>query len=190
MSTPQHPHPSTLPVQPQPGSDRPRQEHPSRPYAAGRGAFDRSGLPSWDNYADRMGLVLNGRGTWRTTRCDFHGGSDSMRVNVKSGGWICMACGTKGGDVLAHYMQLTGTDFRTGAQDLGAWRADGTPTSESRLRGFSLRDGLSAIGPELKVCAVVLSDARRGLIPNDTDWRRFLEAAAIVLRLAVEATKS
>lgn len=47
-----------------------------------RGGFDRDRLPSWESYADAEGLPLAGRGRWRTTRCDLHGGSDSLRINV------------------------------------------------------------------------------------------------------------
>ncbi len=151
------------------------------------GTFARDRLPDWADYADRMGLVLTGSGRWRTTRCDFHGGRDSLRVNTESGGWICMACGAKGGDVLAHYMLLSGSDFRQGARDLGAWVDDGRPPTTTKPRSFSARDALIVLGLELNVCAVVASDLRGGLIPNDADWRRFLEAAAIVQRIAVEA---
>ena len=43
--------------------------------------FNRDALPNAQGYFEQRGWVLEGRGTWRTTRCDFHGGSDSMRIN-------------------------------------------------------------------------------------------------------------
>lgn len=87
------------------------------------GAFIRDRLPDWQAYADREGIVLHGRGVeWRSAICDFHDdGKPSMRVNLKTGGWICMSCGTKGGDVLSHYMQRTMIGFVQAARDLGAW---------------------------------------------------------------------
>ena len=65
-------------------------------------SFNRDALPEPIGYFEGMGLNLRGPGKWKTTRCEFHGGSDSMRVNTSSGAWVCMACGAKGGDVLAN----------------------------------------------------------------------------------------
>jgi DNA primase len=64
-------------------------------------------------------LVLKGPAKWKTTECIFHDGSDSMRINSESGGWVCMACGEKGRDVLAFYMRRHGVDFVSGAKALG-----------------------------------------------------------------------
>jgi len=43
-------------------------------------AFEKSRLPDPVTYFEGQGLKLLGRGGWRTTKCLFHGGSDSMRV--------------------------------------------------------------------------------------------------------------
>lgn len=61
-------------------------------------------LPSPEAYYTRQGLAFKERrGKWRTTRCEFHGGSDSMRVNLETGAFVCMAgCGARGGDRLPH----------------------------------------------------------------------------------------
>ena len=85
--------------------------------------FDRDRLPNPAEYFDDRGFTLSGprSAKWKTTRCPFHGGSDSMRVNVHSGGWCCMNCGAKGGDVLSFEMQLTGAEFVPAAKALGAW---------------------------------------------------------------------
>lgn len=148
--------------------------------------FDRECVPSWPDYADRVGLSLDGRGRWRTTRCDIHGGGDSLRVNVESGGWVCMACGAKGGDTVAHLMLIESIDFVAAARALGCWVDGGTaPPRPARLPA---RDALGAIGPELGVCMVVIADARRGTTPNDTDWHRFLQAAGRVQFIAQAAT--
>jgi hypothetical protein len=65
--------------------------------------FDRTLLPDPVTYFENQGLTLKGprSAKWKTTTCNFHGGSDSMRVNVATGAWVCMSCGEKGGDVLA-----------------------------------------------------------------------------------------
>lgn len=54
-------------------------------------SFDRAALPDTESYFEAEGFDLKGPGKWKTTRCDFHGGSDSMRVNTEGGGWVCMA---------------------------------------------------------------------------------------------------
>ena len=90
--------------------------------------FNRDALPEPLGYFEAQGLQFRERrGRWRTTRCDFHGGSDSLRVNVQTGAFVCMSCGASGGDVLAFEMQLTGTDFVSAAKTLGAWIEDGKP---------------------------------------------------------------
>lgn len=89
-------------------------------------SFDRTRLPDPEGFYLAAGLELTGRGRWRTTRCEFHGGSDSMRINLQSGAFVCMAgCGAKGGDVLAYRMAAAGEDFQTAARALGAWVDDG-----------------------------------------------------------------
>jgi hypothetical protein len=149
-------------------------------------AFNRAALPGWPSYADDRGMKLVGRGRWRTTRCDLHGGSDSLRVNTESGGWCCMACGAHGGDVLSHYMQITDADFREGALALGAWDQTKDRHTEREARTLAPRDAMEVIARELGVAVVVISDARSGLVPSDADWRRFLVAAGTVEKLVME----
>lgn len=151
------------------------------------GAFNRA--PDWLAYADAQGIKVEGRGVWRSILCDFHDDTKpSLRINTKSGGWRCMSCGAKGGDTLDHYMQRTGLGFAAAARDLGAWDDAAQPHAHpSRPRRFSARDALEVVERELNVCVVVLSDARRGTLPSDTDWKRFLQAAGLVGAIAMEA---
>ena len=82
------------------------------------GEFKRELLPDPVSLFEAEGLTLSGRGVWRTTRCDFHGGSDSMRVKTSNGAWRCMACDAKGGDVVDFVMQrgtkLTAIEVKSG----------------------------------------------------------------------------
>ncbi len=50
-------------------------------------SFDRERMPDPVSYFEGEGLKLSGPGKWKTTGCTFHGGSDSMRINVASGAW-------------------------------------------------------------------------------------------------------
>ena len=120
-------------------------------------SFDRNLVPTWPEYAACEGMTLIGRGKWRNVLCDFHDDSTpSMRINVESGGWICMSCHAKGGDVLSHYMQRTGLSFVAAARMFGAIDDKGQPLR--RPRRFSASDALGCIHMELNVCAVVVSD--------------------------------
>lgn len=93
------------------------------PVACQATGFDRELLPVPVSYYEAQGLTLQGsRGAeWKTTECRFHGGSDSLRIKVTTGAFVCMACGAKGGDVLAYEMATHGIGFIDAAKQLGAW---------------------------------------------------------------------
>jgi DNA primase len=75
-------------------------------------------------YVTTAGLRLIGRGKWRSALCPFHADTHpSLRVNIESGAYRCMACGTHGGDVLAFHRARYGLSFAAAARDLDAWEA-------------------------------------------------------------------
>ena len=96
--------------------------------------FDRTLLPDPVTYFENQGLTLKGprSAKWKTTVCNFHGGSDSMRVNVATGAWVCMSCGEKGGDVLAYEIKDGGREFVDAAKALGCWVDDGRPQVQTK----------------------------------------------------------
>lgn len=151
------------------------------------GAFNRERLPGWQDYADIQGLVLVGRGKWRSLLCDFHADTEpSLRVNTESGGWCCMSCGAKGGDTLAHYMQRFDVDFVQAAKDLGAWDADKLQHTERKPQSLAARDAMQLAAAEMRLAFVVIADVRAGVIPNDDDWLRFIDTARRVEIMAQE----
>lgn len=84
----------------------------------------RDRLPDPVQYFEASGLRLIGRGIWRSALCPFHGDHNpSLRVDTESGAYRCMACGAKGGDVLAFHRARHGLSFVQAARDLGAWAA-------------------------------------------------------------------
>lgn len=146
-------------------------------------SFDRTRLPDPLTYFEGSGLNLTGRGKWRTAPCIFHGGSDSMRINLQSGGWICMAgCGARGGDVLGYEMASTGQDFVTAAKALGAWIDDGRPAPH-RSTPLSARDAIDLLASEAQLIAVAGARVGRGLPLNEQDRQRVLQAAGRVQRI-------
>jgi hypothetical protein len=93
-------------------------------YGVGRNAFRRSRLPRATLYYPSQGVSLIGAGTWRSARCPFHDDNHpSLRVNVDTGAFRCMACGAHGGDVLAFHRLRYGLGFIEAAKVLNAWDA-------------------------------------------------------------------
>lgn len=151
------------------------------------GEFIRDRLPDPVSYFEGEGLTLTGPGKWKTTRCDFHDGSDSMRVNTETGGWVCMACGEKGGDVLSYAMRMHGLEFVEAARALGAYADDGKPHGgPTRSTTLAAREAMEVVALSLLVAVVVISDIRQGLIPSDADWSRFVTGAGYIEALAME----
>jgi hypothetical protein len=150
--------------------------------------FIRERLPDPTSYFESRGLKLSGpRGAkWKTTECTFHGGSDSMRVNTQSGGWVCMNCGAKGGDVLAYEMAAQGLQFVDAAKALGAWVDDGKPMAPQRPAPLPPRSALQVLAFEATLTAVAAGNLARGVILTDVDLQRLLVAARRIVAL-VEA---
>lgn len=147
-------------------------------------AFDRNLLPDALSFFEAEGLRLAGPGKWKTTACQFHGGTDSMRINTQSGGWCCMSCGVKGGDVLAYHQQLHGADFIDAAKQLGAWVDDGKPVREQKPTPLPPRAALQVIGFEVNLIAIAAANVARGVVLSDLDLARLMAAANRITRLA------
>lgn len=85
-------------------------------------SFKRDRLPNPGTYYTEQGLKLTGGGEWKNAVCPFHDDSKpSLRVRFDTGGFRCMVCGARGGDVLAFHMLRHGLSFKQAAQQLGAW---------------------------------------------------------------------
>lgn len=155
-------------------------------------AFDRSLLPSAESYLDREGVRLSGRGKWRTGPCLQHGSSDSLRVNVESGAFVCMAgCGFKGGDVLAYHMQRHGLEFGEACKSLGAWVED-LRSSGSKVQAalpFSARSALEVVRFEALLVAVCACNLARGIELASADRERLVQAAARIEFIAAEIVR-
>ena len=153
------------------------------------GEFIKDRLPHAQSYFESEDVQLVGPGQWKTGPCRFHGGSDSLRVNTQSGGWVCMACDEHGGDVLAYHMQMHGMEFVESARALGAYVDDGKHYSgKTTPTPLSARDAIQLAAREMRVVFVVVADVRAGVIPSDADWQRFIEGARRVEVLAQEFT--
>ena len=146
--------------------------------------FDRNQLPDATTYCVRQDLRLIGPGKWKTTSCTFHGGSDSMRINTATGGWCCMACDAKGGDVLAYHMQAHRLEFVEAARQLGAWIEDDNPAPRQKPAPLPPRAALQVLAFEATLTAVAAGNMAHGVKLTDHDKARLLTAAGRITRIA------
>lgn len=150
-------------------------------------SFDRNRLPDALGYFEGEGLTVKGRGKWRSTACPFHDDSTpSMRINVETGGWCCMSCGVKGGDVLAFQMERHGVDFVTAAKALACWVDDGRP-APTRAVSLPPRAALEILHFEALLTATAAGNLAQGVTLTDADRARLRKAAGRIILIAQEA---
>lgn len=92
--------------------------------STGRKTLDRDSLPTPAQYLSHRGLLKRKPcGEWAAITCPVHAGgkesNPSMRVNLIDGHFKCMACGEKGGDVIALHRLITGASFMEAVLELG-----------------------------------------------------------------------
>lgn len=147
------------------------------------GEFLRERLPDALTYFVDQGLPVSAKGKWRTTRCDFHRGSDSLRINTVTGAWVCMACGAKGGDVLSYQMQMYGMDFIAAAKALGAWLENDKIVRIQKPTPLPARAALEVIQQEAMLAAVAAANVANGVTLSELDRSRLLQAAGRINRI-------
>lgn len=145
--------------------------------------FERDRLPDAQSYFEGEGLKLGRGKKWITTACTFHQGSDSMRINLHSGAWVCMACNAKGGDVLAYHMAAHGMEFTDAAKELGVWVDDGRP-APTNPAPFTPRQALGVLMTDVNLIAIAAGNLAQGVALSDVDRSRLMQAAGRVLRIA------
>lgn len=144
--------------------------------------FNRELLPDPLSYYEAHGLTLKDprNASWKTTKCHFHGGSDSLRIKVSSGAFVCMACGARGGDVLAYEMAVHGVGFVQAAKQLGVWTGGQTQMRHISPAALTARDALSVLADEVTLIALVGTRIARGVVPTAVDLERMQQAAGRV----------
>ncbi len=151
------------------------------------GEFVRDRLPDpLDYYTNTAGLKLLGarNAKVKTTSCEFHGGRDSMRVWTLSGGFCCMNCGAKGGDLLAYHMAVHGMDFVSAAKALGAWQDDDKPSKPQRPKPLPATDAIRILACESTLAAVAAGNLANGVPLTDKDRARLRNSARHINHIA------
>ena len=143
--------------------------------------FNREALPEPLGYYESQGLTFRERrGRWRTTRCDFHGGSDSLRVNTSTGAFVCMSCNARGGDVLSFHMAHEGLTFIEAAKALGCWIEDGKPQQHRRPKALPAHEALELIEREARLTAIEAARLANGHAITNEIKTRLLQAAGTI----------
>ncbi|MBO9647401.1 MAG: hypothetical protein J7605_02740 [Variovorax sp.] len=155
--------------------------------------FQRDRLPDPLTYYQSQGLHLQGRGRWRTAGCPFHGSSDSLRVNVETGAFVCMAaCGARGGDVIAFEMAMQGCSFVAAAKALGCWvdhPSDAAGKERRRPLPFPPREALEVLAEDAMLITLCGLHAHHGDELTDDDRAAWLEAHGRVQFIISEVLK-
>ncbi|MFE1574161.1 hypothetical protein ACFIQG_20480 [Comamonas odontotermitis] len=140
-------------------------------------AVDPSRKPDPQSYYEAEGLKLGKGKKWVTTACAFHGGSDSMRINLHSGAFVCMAgCGARGGDVLAYHMAAYGLGFIYAAKALGCWIEDGS-LAPAKPTPFTARQALEVLAVESNLIAIAAANIASGVVLSQDERQRVRLAA-------------
>ena len=145
-------------------------------------SFERDRLPDPRSYYESEGLQLSRGNKWVTTACNFHQGSDSMRVNLHSGAFVCMACGARGGDVLSYHQAAYGMEFIEAAKALGCWVDDGKPTP-TKPAPFTPRQAVQVLANEADLVAVAAGNVAQGVVLTQADRTRLMAAAGRILKI-------
>lgn len=98
------------------------------------GRYDPSRLPAARDYFASQGIETKkaNREGWAMALCPLHDDRrPSLSLNLRTGGFRCLACGASGGGVLDFHMLRYGLAFKQAARDLGAW-LDEYETAEQR----------------------------------------------------------
>jgi hypothetical protein len=151
--------------------------------------FNRERLPDPESFYESEGLVLVGHGRWRTTRCVFHGGSDSLRIEVKSGGYVCMNCGVSGGDILDYVQKAHDLDFKGAAIRLGCWDDESPgmrPAERKAAPLLPLRRAVDVLAQEARTLLLSANELKAGRPLTDPEWDRLLAACSRIETLAEE----
>jgi hypothetical protein len=150
--------------------------------------FHKDLLPGPITYFENQGLTLKGprSAKWKNTACNFHGGSDSMRINTINGAWRCMNCGVSGGDVLAYEIKVSGKEFVEAAKALGSWVDDGRIKPTYKPTTLSPRLALSVMAFESTLVAIAASNIANGVKLSEIDLARLIVAAGRINRLVEE----
>jgi hypothetical protein len=98
-------------------------------------------------------------------------------VRLDTGAFVCMACGAKGGDVLAYHRAAYGLDFVEAAKALGAYHEDAKPYSgPTKPAPIPAKHLLQAVAFEAFIVCLVANELGKGNSLSEIDRQRLTTA--------------
>jgi hypothetical protein len=112
-------------------------------------------LPDLAAYFEHKGLTLKDppSAMWKTTTCNFHGGSSSMRVNVNSSARVSLSCCVKDDDALAYEINASSSEIVDAAKALYSCVNDIYPQHQAKPTPLSLQMALLVAAGALNALA-------------------------------------
>lgn len=97
-------------------------KHNTKKSAGYKSKFNRDLLPAAsDYYSNELDRFFK-RSMQATALCPFHNDRHpSFSINLKSGAFICFACGMSGGDIIDFHMKRNNLSFVSACKELGVW---------------------------------------------------------------------
>ncbi len=107
-----------------------------------------------------------------------------MRVHIQTGGFVCMNCNAKGGDILSYQRAAHGQDFVTAAKALNAFREDGRPVKVQRPKPLPATAAIQVLAFESTLAAIAAGNIANGVVLTEIDRARLLVAARRINHVA------
>ncbi len=119
-------------------------------------------LPDSIAYYESLGHVFSSKGEWMTTNCEFHGGSDSMRIHRTSGSFKCMNCGIHGGGIISYHMQRFQVDYLQACKELGVNLGGSNNRPPDRPKPLPAARAIELMSMEARIVWMLLTKIKTG----------------------------
>lgn len=141
------------------------------------------GLPDSNHYYESLGHIFRSKGEWMTTNCEFHGGSDSMRIH-KTGAFRCMSCGVHGGGVISYHMQRFKVDFLQACRDLGISVANSTRRLPDKPKPIPPTRAIELMSMEALIVWMLLAKIKAGKKLEDHEIESLKTSCKEIMNIA------
>lgn len=141
------------------------------------------GLPDSNHYYESLGLIFRSKGEWMTTNCEFHGGSDSMRIH-KTGAFRCMNCGVHGGGVVSYHMQRFNIDFLQACRDLGISVGNSTRRPPDKPKPIPTTRAIELMSMEARIAWMLLAKIKAGKKLEDHEIESLKTSCKEIMNIA------
>lgn len=140
-------------------------------------------LPDPIHYYESVGHIFRSKGEWMTTNCEFHGGSDSMRIH-KTGAFRCMNCGVHGGGIVSYHMQRFQVDYLQACRDLGVGVGYLTRRPPDKPRPLPPKQAIELMSMESRIVWMLLAKIKAGKKLEDHEIESLKTSCKEIMNIA------